>query len=90
MSSDQKFEFESLQDTVTIKDFLQSLVDGMDKGRIVLSSEGDEIELTPSGLLNFKLKAKKKSSGSKMTMKISWKEAKKETALLTRNINISS
>jgi amphi-Trp domain-containing protein len=60
MSIDQKFEFDSFQDSCSIKTFLESLVDGFENGKIVLSSETEEITLHPSALLRFNVKAKKK------------------------------
>lgn len=78
MAADEKFEFESIQDTNTIKDYLQSLVDGMDKGKIVLSSDGNDLELNPGALLKFEVKAKKKGDTAKITLKISWRQPDEE------------
>ena len=72
---EEKFVFDSLQDSETIRDFLMSLTDGFDKGTITLSTNGDAIELSPKGLLNFMVKAKKKGSENKLSIKVSWKDA---------------
>ncbi len=91
MANEEKFNFESLQDSESIKSFLQSLVDGFEKGSISLSTTDDEIVLSPKGLLNFSVKAKKKPGGSsKMSIKISWKETSKDTLLLEKTINIGT
>lgn len=74
MAVDEKFEFESIQDSDTIKDYLQSLVEGMDKGKIVLSSDDSDLELHPGTLLKFEVKAKKKGDSAKLTLKISWRQ----------------
>lgn len=73
--AEEKFFFDSLQDCETIADFLQALTDGFAQGKISLSSNGDSIELCPSGMLGFNVKAKKKRGASKVTIKISWKES---------------
>lgn len=73
--AEEKFVFDSLQDCGTIHDFLVSLTDGFAKGSITLASNGDAIELCPSGLLNFMVKAKKKGSGNKLSIKVEWKDS---------------
>jgi amphi-Trp domain-containing protein len=73
--AEEKFVFDSLQDCESIKDFLQSLVEGFGKHSIDLSTNGDEIHLAPQGLLNFTVKAKKKGTENKISIKVSWKES---------------
>jgi len=73
MAAEEKFEFESIQDTETIKEYLQSLIDGLDRGKILLSSDGNELELNPGALLKFEVKAKKKGDTTKLALKISWR-----------------
>ncbi|MGD9331105.1 MAG: amphi-Trp domain-containing protein [Desulfobacterales bacterium] len=70
------FEYESYQDLVTIQKFLESLYQGFDKEKIVLSSGDDTIELQPKNLLKFSVRAKKKEAKTKLSIKISWKEGK--------------
>mgnify|MGYP000628051185 CR=1 FL=1 len=72
--AEEKFVFDSLQDSDTIKQFLESLTEGFEKGNITLTSNGDEIYLRPEGMLNFMVKAKKKGNENKLSIKISWKE----------------
>ncbi len=72
--AEEKFVFDSLQDCSTIKDFLQSLTEGFEKGAITLNTNGDEIRLSPQGLLNFTVKAKRKGNENKLSIKISWKD----------------
>jgi len=91
MANDQKFEFDSLQDPDSIKTFLQSLVDGFENGRIVLSSESDEIILHPAAMLRFSVKAKRKdNTKNQLSIKISWKEPKVEKRGENKEIKISS
>jgi amphi-Trp domain-containing protein len=72
--AEEKFVFDSLQDNVTIKDFLNSLTEGFEKGSITLSTNGDEIVLNPQGLLNFTVKAKKKGLENRLSVKVTWKD----------------
>jgi amphi-Trp domain-containing protein len=90
MTEDGKFVFESLQDRETIKDYFRALIDGIDKGRIVLATNGDEIELTPDDLLRFSVKVKKKGGANSLGVKITWKEKKRSKSLSDDSIKISS
>ncbi len=76
MARDEQFEHESFQDNETIGKYLDALVEGFQKGTITLSSEGDQVVLSPNNLLQFQVKARKKGSKSKLSIKISWKESK--------------
>jgi len=87
--SEERFVFDSLQDRETIKDFLVSLTDGFEKGAITLSTNGDAIELTPHGLLNFMVKAKKKGSANKLSIKIAWKDSQKEKKVKDDALKVS-
>jgi amphi-Trp domain-containing protein len=69
---DEKFVFESLQDPKTIRVYLQSLIDGLDKGRVLLTTQDQEIVLQPQPA-QATVKAKKKSDGSKISLSINWK-----------------
>ena len=74
MASENKFEFESLQDTQSIKTFLEAITEGMSTGKIMFSSTEESIEMVPKGLLHFAIKARKKNNENKITMKIAWKD----------------
>lgn len=87
--AEEKFVFDSLQDSKTIADFLESLTDGFGKGAISLSTNGDEILLTPQGLLNFSVKAKKKGNESKLTIKVAWKDIPESKQLSKAPLKIS-
>jgi amphi-Trp domain-containing protein len=91
MSGDRKFEFDSFQDTTSIQAFLQSLLDGFSKGKIVLSSDNDEIILHPDSLVRFCVKAKKKDGvKNELGIKISWKEPKIELKRTDKTIRITT
>jgi amphi-Trp domain-containing protein len=90
MADRQDFLFESLQDTQTIKGYLESLLEGLDKGKIVLRSNGEEICLEPTNLVKLGIKAKKKGSTRKLTMKLSWKEEKGVTISSVKQLDIAN
>lgn len=90
MSSEKKFVFESLQDAESIRTFLQSLVNGFESGTIKLSTNGDNIELHPEGLLNFTVKAKRKESGNKINIKIGWKDSNGYESPSAKTLNINT
>lgn len=74
MSENDKFVFESLQDTAAIGNTLKSLIEGIENGRISLATNGDEIVLHPSGLIKVTVKARKKPQSSKLSIKLAWKD----------------
>ncbi|SMF17753.1 amphi-Trp domain-containing protein [Desulfovibrio gilichinskyi] len=90
MTAEKKFLFESLQDSETIGNFLKSLIEGFESGKINLSTNGDEIQLSPHGLLNFAVKAKTKGESNKITIKIEWKETEPSEEASTKTLNINS
>ncbi|MGE4293741.1 MAG: amphi-Trp domain-containing protein [Desulfovibrio sp.] len=90
MASDKKFMFESIQDNNSIRNFLDALVNGFESGRIVLSTDADEIVMNPCGLLNFEVKAKKKGGESKINIKVSWKEYGLEGGSPAKDIKVES
>lgn len=74
--SNQKFNYESLQDSETIKSHLVSLIESIEKGTIILKSNGDEISMPIDDLMKFSVRAKKKDGLNKLSIKISWVESK--------------
>jgi len=79
MSETERFVHESIQDKRSIQQFLLTLVDGIENGRVTLSAEKDMALLTPAELIRFSIKAKKKTGKSKLTLNLSWKETDVDT-----------
>jgi amphi-Trp domain-containing protein len=75
MAANNDFFHESVQDTTTIKDFLQSLQEALEQKRIVLSADGQEMIMTPSSLLQLSVKARKKGASNKLQIKIVWEDS---------------
>ncbi|MFO7875511.1 MAG: amphi-Trp domain-containing protein [Desulfovermiculus sp.] len=74
MAANNDFFHESVQDTASIKDFLQSLQEALEQKRIILSADGQEMILTPSSLLQLSVKARKKGASNKLQIKIVWED----------------
>ncbi len=90
MAHDGKFEFDSVQDEKSIQAFLAALTEGFGKGRVTLRSDAEEIVLTPSPLMSFSVKAKRKDGESKLTLKITWKDSRGQIAAAERAIQVES
>ena len=88
--ADDKFVFDSLQDTETIREYLDSLVQGFESGRILLTTDTKELELNPSGLLSFTVKARKKGVQNKLSIKVTWKEETATEPRTTKKLSIGS
>ncbi len=74
MSHDGVFEFESVEDEKSIQAFLTALSDGFGKGRVVLSSEGGRIELSPHAMLIFLVKYRSKEGENRLCFRFSWRD----------------
>lgn len=88
--AEKKFFHESFLDTANVHTFMQSLIDGIGKQRVVLSTEDDEMVLNPKGLLKVTVKAKKKNEKNRINLKITWEDEKKPVAADNKRITISS
>lgn len=69
-----KFEFESLQEPEAVCGYLRSVIEGLENGSITLATNGDTIALAPGGLIKVAVKARKKPLSSKLVIKLSWKD----------------
>ena len=74
MKDEERFTHESLQDAGTIAGYLQTLIEGFEKGSIALKSDEGELMLHPKDMITFMIRAKKKNERTKLTLKISWKD----------------
>lgn len=75
-SIDDEFRHESIQDTESIRNYLQALLDGFENGRILFGTRKKKLILEPHGLLNLSVKARRKNKEVKVSVKISWVEDK--------------
>lgn len=68
----KQVKHESYQDNETIKRYLQQIIDGLDQGKITLSSGEDSILLEPHGLMEFVFNASQSKSKQQLNLKFSW------------------
>ncbi|WP_051328354.1 amphi-Trp domain-containing protein [Desulfatirhabdium butyrativorans] len=74
MSEMEKFDYEAVQDRETMRQYLNTLIEGIENGKILLRSEKESVLLAPTELIRFSLKAKRKPGKSKITIKLSWND----------------
>jgi len=74
MSEIEKFDYEAIQDRQTMRQYLNALMEGIEKGKLVFSSGKEQILLAPTELIRLSVKAKRKPGKSKITMKLTWND----------------
>ena len=90
MSENKDFFHESVQDALSIKDFLQALEEAMEQKRIVLSANGQEVVLPPASLLQLSIKARKRGASNKLHIKIVWEDKDDDQDRHSDRLSISS
>ena len=70
--SHDKFSYDSIQDITSIKQYFSSLLESIEKRRIVLKSEDKEIILNVNELFRFTVHVRKKGRENKLSIKMSW------------------
>lgn len=88
--TEEKFVFESMQDAQSIKVFLESLMQGFENEKIVLASNGERIDLSPRGMLEFSVKARRRNDTGKLSISVSWKENPKNPATADTSISVTT
>ena len=83
------FRHDSLQDTRSIQGILESIADGIKKGKIVFSDEDDKVIMAPEGLLHLKLKAVQEENRHQISIRISWQTEDKQTRQ-NKSLSVSS
>lgn len=68
----RSFRHESLQDSSSISNILQSITKAIEKGKVVFSDEDDRIVMEPEGLLHLKVTASQEDSRQRINVRISW------------------
>ena len=70
--SKKSFRHESLQDSKSISEILQSITKAIAKGKVVFSDEEDKIVMEPEGLLHLKVTASQEDNRQRINVRISW------------------
>ena len=68
----RSFRHESLQNSSSISNILQSITKAIEKGKVVFSDEDDRIVMEPEGLLQLKVTASQEDSRQRINVRISW------------------
>jgi len=68
----KSFRHESLQDTKTLQELLNSMTKGIARGELRFSDEEDEIIMHPKGLMNLKVTANQEDNRQRVSLRISW------------------
>ena len=89
-SEDREFAHESLQDRETIVKYLGAIAEGLDKGRLLLATNGEQFALETPALLRFDVQAKQKRERSQLTLRLSWKNRKKGARLRVEPLTIDA
>lgn len=76
---EDKFILESLEDPQRITAYLHTVIDGIEKGRIVLTGEDRELVLYPGSLVKFSIKGKRSTHKGKLSIKLSWSRLAEDT-----------
>ena len=86
--SHDKFSYDSIQDIKSVKQYFNSLLEAIEKRRIVLKSEDKEIVLNVNEMFRFAVHARKKGHENKLSIKMSWtsKSDEKENSSKTLTI----
>ena len=71
-SGKKSFRHQSLQDEKSIQDILQSIANGIAKGKITFSDEDEKIVMRPEGLLDFKVTATQEENRNRFNIRVSW------------------
>jgi amphi-Trp domain-containing protein len=74
------FDHESIQDRHSIRQYLNTLIEGIEKGRIIFTSEKENVMLTPAEMIRLSIKTKIKSGKSKLTIKLAWSDSTAENS----------
>lgn len=90
MPNEPIFNHESLQDRKTIKKYLRAITDGMAKGSLSLANGGDELKLSPDGLIHLRVDVSGEDGQKELSIKLDWKEKSTQPKSVSSPLVISS
>jgi amphi-Trp domain-containing protein len=68
----KQIKHESYQDAESIKQYLQQVLDGLEQGKLSLSSGDDSLMLEPHGLMRFTLSAYQSKAKHQIRITLDW------------------
>lgn len=72
--ADSIFKYDGIQDASAIAPYIEAIRDGFAKGGLCLTQGGQEIILTPQGLVTITVEGKRKGDDCKFKLTMRWKE----------------
>lgn len=72
--ADSIFKYDGIQDASAIAPYLEAIRDGFVKGGLTLTQGGQEMILTPQGLVTITVEGKRKGDDCKFKLTLRWKE----------------
>lgn len=73
MPKKREFEHESLQDAVSLVEYLRAITEGFENGTLSLNGSQGDMLLRPTGMIRFDVHAKQAPDRSKLTLRFTWK-----------------
>jgi len=83
------FRHDSLQDAKSISKIMDSITEGLAKGKLAFSDGDDKIVLSPDGLLELKVTASQEENRQRVNVRISW-QVERKTKNTKKNLMIVS
>jgi len=80
-TEDKEFAHESVQDRNSVVRYLSAVGEGIEQGRLLLSTNGEKFVLEAPPLLRFDVRAKQKRNRAEIVIKIGWKSHKRSREL---------
>lgn len=69
-----RFKHQSIEDPPSIARYLSALKTGFENGVLVFSTNGKRLVVTPQGLVDLQVEAKRKGEDIKLSLKFRWSE----------------
>jgi amphi-Trp domain-containing protein len=90
MSKKRDFEHDSLQDAVSLVEYLQTVSKGFADGKLTVSNKDEVIALEPAGLIRFELRASQRADRSRLTLRFTWTPKRASEAETGEQLEIRS
>ncbi|MDD9947606.1 MAG: amphi-Trp domain-containing protein [Myxococcales bacterium] len=78
MADKHVFEHDSLQDLSSLVEYLKAVVEGFEQGKLKVAGGEEEIELEPTGLVRFEVRASQREDRARLALRFTWKPKRSE------------
>ncbi|WP_017446171.1 amphi-Trp domain-containing protein [Gayadomonas joobiniege] len=73
------FRYESIFDKDALVELLENITEGVRSGALELSDQNKSIQLSPQGLMQFRVTAGQDGSQHKLSLRVSWQGSEKKS-----------